>query len=204
MLTNGTGKMVATSTAQISDDFKAVFTDYEETNPEGYDTGSIEDIIASGAQVVYGPKSALTNLAAEYSSETKSGNGSMESVSAEQIVAWNPDYIVAYSQQAADTIKSDAALVGVTAVKEDHVLVCPKALYLWAVRSSEGCLFPIWLGSTVYPEAYGDDFSMTEELQDFYSDWYGNDLSDEDAEAILSGATNAQAQNPMAGRGKSK
>ena len=301
MLTNGNGKMVATSTKQISDDFKAVFTDYEQTNPNGYDTGSVEDIIASGAQVVYGPKAAfsdeqigqlgdagiafvninkmgtpdqlcdciqtigdilgdeeserateyvqyykdsiknaedraskvpeseranglvmsvegdaymvspgsdissslftsagLTNLAADYTADQTSGNGSMLQVSAEQIVDWNPQWIVAYSQQAADTIKADEALAGVDAVKNDHVLVCPKALYLWAVRSGEGCLMPEWLGSVVYPDQYSD-FDMTSALQDFYKDWYGSDLSADDAEAILSGATNATASAP--GRG---
>lgn len=298
MLTNGNGKMVAAPNKQISDDFKAVFTDYAESNPSGYDTSSVEDIIASGAQVAYGPKSALSdeqidqldaagvkfvniskmqttddlcnciqtigdilgekeskrateyvkyyqdaikfakkkasktkdadrateltmsveggaymvapasdissslvdaaglnNLAADYASDAKSGNGSMLQVSAEQIVAWNPQYIVAYSQQAADAIKSDAALAGVDAVANDHVLVCPKALYLWAVRSGESCLMPEWLGSVVYPDEY-KGFDMTETLQKFYKQWYGSELSSEDAEGILSGATNAAAAAP--------
>lgn len=298
LLTNGNGKMVAAPVQQISDDFKAVFTDYNETNPDGRSSSSVEDIIASGAQVVYGPKAAftdeqidqleaagvvfvninkmattddlcnciqtigdilgekeskraaeyvkyykdsiafaekkakkideadrateltmsveggaymvapssdissslveaagLTNLAADYTSDATSGNGSMLQVSAEQIVAWNPQYIVAYSQQAADAIKNDAALAGVDAVANDHVLVCPKALYLWAVRSGEGCLMPEWLGSTVYPDAY-KGFDMTKTLQKFYKDWYGSELSASDAEAILSGATNATAQAP--------
>lgn len=298
LLTAGNGKIVAAPTQQISDDFKAVFTDYEETNPEGRSSSSVEDIIAAGAQVVYGPKAAfsdeqidqleaagvvfvninkmattddlcnciqtigdilgeeeserateyvkyykdsikfaekktskideadrateltmsveggaymvapaddissslveaagLNNLAADYTSDVKSGNGSMNQVSAEQIVEWNPQYIVAYSAQAAEAIKSDAALAGVDAVVNDHVLVCPKALYLWAVRSGEGCLMPEWLGSVVYPDAY-KGFDMTETLQKFYKDWYGSELSDEDAEAILSGATNATAQAP--------
>lgn len=298
LLSNGNGKIVAAPTQQISDDFKAVFTDYEKTNPEGRSSSSVEDIVAAGAQVVYGPKAAfsdeqisqledagvvfvniskmsstddlcnciqtigdilgekeskratefvnyykksiafaqkkakkiddadrateltmsveggaymvapesdissslveavgLTNLAADYTSDATSGNGSMLQVSAEQIVAWNPQYIVAYSQQAADAIKADAALAGVDAVANNHVLVCPKALYLWAVRSGEGCLMPEWLGSVVYPDRY-KGFDMTETLQDFYKDWYGSELSDADAEAILSGATNAAAQAP--------
>ena len=298
LLSNGNGKIVAAPTQQISDDFKAVFTDYDKTNPEGRSSSSVEDIIAAGAQVVYGPKAAfsdeqisqledagvvfvniskmtttddlcnciqtigdilgekesaraaefvkyykksiafaqkkakkiddadrateltmsveggaymvapasdissslveaagLTNLAADYTSDATSGNGSMLQVSAEQIVAWNPQYIVAYSQQAADAIKADAALAGVDAVANDHVLVCPKALYLWAVRSGEGCLMPEWLGSVVYPDQY-KGFDMTETLQDFYKDWYGAELSDADAEAILTGATNATAQAP--------
>lgn len=48
------GKISATSTAQISDYFKEIFPDYVESNPNNYDTGSVEDLIASGTQVVYG------------------------------------------------------------------------------------------------------------------------------------------------------
>lgn len=61
MLTNGSGKIVAAATQQISDDFKAVFTDYVESNPNDYDATNVEDLIASGAQVVYGPKSMWTD-----------------------------------------------------------------------------------------------------------------------------------------------
>lgn len=48
------GKISAASTAQISDYFKEIFPDYVESNPNNYDTGSVEDLIASGTQVVYG------------------------------------------------------------------------------------------------------------------------------------------------------
>lgn len=61
MLLNGQGKVVAAATQQISDDFKEVFKDYTESNPNNYDSSSVEDLIASGAQVVYGPKSMYTD-----------------------------------------------------------------------------------------------------------------------------------------------
>lgn len=60
MLENGEGKVVAAATQQITDDFKEVFKDYAESNAENYDSSSVEDLIASGAQVVYGPKSMYT------------------------------------------------------------------------------------------------------------------------------------------------
>lgn len=61
MLLNGDGKITAAATQQISDDFKSVFKDYTESNPDNYDASSVEDLIASGTQVVYGPKSAYTD-----------------------------------------------------------------------------------------------------------------------------------------------
>jgi len=47
----GSEKLVATI-PNLSDLFKAV---WPKTNPDGYDTSNIEDIIASGAQITYGP-----------------------------------------------------------------------------------------------------------------------------------------------------
>lgn len=60
MLLNGNGKIVAAATQQISDDFKQVFTDYTESNANNYDASSVEDLIAAGTQVVYGPASAYS------------------------------------------------------------------------------------------------------------------------------------------------
>lgn len=47
MLCAGNGKIAAASNNQISDAFKAVFTDYEKSNPNSYDSSSIEDLIAA-------------------------------------------------------------------------------------------------------------------------------------------------------------
>lgn len=61
MILDGNGKITAAATQQISDDFKKVFKDYTESNPNNYDSSSVEDLIASGAQVVYGPKTMYTD-----------------------------------------------------------------------------------------------------------------------------------------------
>lgn len=288
MLCNGNGKIVAASSKQISDDFKAVFADYEQSNPNGYDSSSVEDLIAAGTQVVYGPGSmysdeqkaqlqeagiALVELnklgtvadmcdnfltigeilgpdeyeaAQEFvayyqksisdaedrakglqDSEKKtvlqmniSGgayicaddsdisaayydavgaknvaagyegaqSGQYRTVDAEQIVAWNPEYIITMNTGVKDQIMADAALADVTAVKNGDVYVCPTALYLWCVRSAEGALMTPWLGTVIYPDLY-QDVDMVQVLQGFYADFYGASLSDADAQAILSGAT---------------
>lgn len=299
MLTNGNGKIVAAATKQVDDNFKSVFSDYTKSNPDNNDSTSVEGIIASGAQVAYGPKSAfsdeqlqqlkdagvtfvnvaamktpdeictsiqtigdilgkdesarakefvkyykkqiknaedrakkvsddkkvtmidlsveggqyfvapsndissqymeaagVTNLAADYTSDTKSANGSLMAVSAEQIAAWNPDYIMCFNQATKDAIIKDKAFSKLTSMSDggssnfDKVFVCPKGLYLWSVRSAEGCLLPEFIGQYVYPEQY-EDFSMQDTLKSFYKDWYNTKLSTHDAESILTGATNS-------------
>lgn len=299
MLTNGNGKIVAAATKQVDDNFKSVFSDFTKSNPDNNDSTSVEGIIASGAQVAYGPKSAfsdeqlqqlkdagvtfvnvaamktpdeictsiqtigdilgkdesarakefvkyykkqiknaedrakkvsddkkvtmielsveggqyfvapstdissqymeaagVTDLAADYTSDTKSANGSLMAVSAEQIAAWNPDYIMCFNQATKDAIIKDKAFSKLTSMSDggssnfDKVFVCPKGLYLWSVRSAEGCLLPEFIGQYVYPEQY-EDFSMQDTLKSFYKDWYNTKLSTHDAESILTGATNS-------------
>lgn len=298
MLTNGNGKIVAAATKQVDDNFKSVFKDYEKTNKDNNDSTSVEGIIASGAQVAYGPKSAfsdeqiqqlkdagiafvsvskmktpdeicesiqvignilgkdeaarakefvkyykkqiktaqdyaakvkdgqkatmielsveggqyfvstksdiasqyieaagLENPAADYTSDVKSANGSMMQVSAEQIAQWNPDFILAFNMNSKNAIIADKAFTKLKFMQDggssnyDNVIVCPKGLYLWSVRSAEGCLLPEFLGDYAYASTYGD-FSMEDTLKDFYKQWYNKDLSTHDAELILTGRTN--------------
>lgn len=301
MFCAGNGKIAAASNKQISDAFKAVFTDYNESNPNSYDSSSVEDLIAADVQVVYGPASvysdeqleqlrqagiavvALNKLSTvedmcnnfltigeilgdeeyaraqqfvEYYKQSISDaqqraskltdaqkhtvlqmnvsgdqyvcaddkdisnayyeavgaknvaagyegaqSGQYRSVDAEQIVKWNPEYIVTMNTNVKDQILSDSALADVDAVKNGNVYVCPTALYLWCVRSAEGALMTPWLGSVMYPELYADQ-DMQQVLQDFYKNFYNTELSDADAQNILSGAMSSGAGNPQGGQGK--
>lgn len=295
MFCAGNGKVAAASNKQISDAFKAVFTDYEKSNPNNYDSSSVEDLIAADVQVVYGPASAysdeqleqlktagiavvnLNKLSTvddmcndfltigeilgdeEYANAQKfveyykatitdaqqraskltdaekhtvlqlnvSGDqyvcaddtdisnayyeavgaknvaagfdgaqsGQYRSVDAEQIVKWNPEYIITMNSGVKDQILNDAAFADVDAVKNGNVYVCPTALYLWCVRSAEGALMTPWLGSVMYPELYADQ-DMTKVLQDFYEQFYNTSLSDADAAKILNGETSMASGAP--------
>ncbi|MDR1581456.1 MAG: ABC transporter substrate-binding protein [Synergistaceae bacterium] len=61
MLTAGSGKISAAATNNISDYFKQVFPDYVKSNPNNYNSSAVEDLIASGTQVVYGPDSFFSD-----------------------------------------------------------------------------------------------------------------------------------------------
>ena len=61
ILTNGNGKIVAAAAKNISDDFRATLPDYDKTNPQNLDASNIENLIAAGCQVVYGPSSAFSD-----------------------------------------------------------------------------------------------------------------------------------------------
>jgi iron complex transport system substrate-binding protein len=62
MLTLGQSKVVAYPTGSISDYFLEVFPDLILKNPHRYDTSSVEEIITSRAQVVFGPDGRLSDV----------------------------------------------------------------------------------------------------------------------------------------------
>lgn len=301
MLTQGDGKIAAASTGQISDAFKEIFSDYRTSNPNDYDSSSVEDMIAAGVQVVYGPTSMYTdeqkeqmekagiavvalnnignveglcesiltigeilgedeyavaqdfvkyyrnglsdaekrtaglsdsekktviqlnvtgdayvcadnsdisseyyeaagaiNVAADYDGAQ---SGQYRTVDAEQLVVWDPEYIITMNASVKDAIMGDAALANIQAVKNENVYVCPTALYLWCVRSAEGALMTPWLGTVIYPDLFAD-VDMVKVLQDFYADYYNASLSDDDAEKIIAGETSLASGGQGQGGGQ--
>lgn len=288
MLTNGSGKVVAAATNNISDYFRKVFPDYEQSNPNNYNSMAVEDLVAAGAQVCYGPAGIFkedqvaqlkaagcafvpiskigtvegmcnafliigeilgpdeyaraekfvayyqgnidlckektagiadadkitclslfytdgaytttnakdisneymeaaggVNVAAQYSMDA-GGNGL--AVDAEQIVAWNPKFIMASNQAGKEAILADAALQTVEAVKNGNVGVCPYGVYLWSVRSGEGSMLPLWLGTQMYPELFSD-IDMSGVVKAFFSDWYSYTMTDDEIANALAGSS---------------
>jgi iron complex transport system substrate-binding protein len=272
--------------AGISGCFKIVFPDIDASNPPGYDSGSVEDVIASGTQVVFGPDQRLTeerrlqlqkagvavvsvagigsveairqsfliigdilgpeerrraerfaayyrgnvaearrlgaqvpeggrlkvmilsgrggalstvnsrdivhehieaaggqNVAAGYMPESR---GMALAVDPEAILAWDPDLIVAYSRETRREILENPALAGASAVRNGRVLACPQGIYLWGVRSGEGAMMALWLGSRLYPDLIAG-VAVKAMVRDFFQDFYGYRLRADELEAILLG-----------------
>lgn len=286
MLTQGTGKIVAAATNNISDEFKMVFPDYEESNPNGYNARDVENLIAANAQVAYGPSSVFSdeqkvqleaaniafvaldsiktvegmctcisiigeilgeseskvaeqfvdyykhsisdsaevvkdlkddekprviqlgynggtysttnssdisheyfvaaganNVAADY---TGTQSGTSLTLSAENLVEFDPEYIFTRGEEAVTAIKEDPALAEVSAVKNDNIYQVPTGIYLWSVRSGEGAMMTPWLDSILHPDLF-PDLNMVAVVQDFFGTYYRYELSEEEAQAILNG-----------------
>ena len=283
LLTRGGGKIVACPTQGISSYFRHVFPDLAQSNPRNYASDSLEDIIASGAQVVFGPGIRFSDeqrnllreagipvvdinnirdvkgmsqsfliigniLGEEESARAREfvryyqGNmaeaarrtaalplsgrpkvmllssaggalstpnrndisneyitaaggvnvaadhlpaGGMSAIAdTESIIVWNPDYIIATSRQARDDILADAALASVNAIKNGRVAVCPSGIFLWSVRSGEGAMMPLWLGTIIHPELFAD-IDMRSVVRNFFRDFYRYEAPDEEIENIL-------------------
>lgn len=148
-----------------------------------YTTTNASDICES-----YFEAAGAVDVAADYVGE---GNGTALTVSAEQVLAWDPQYIFVMSQDVADEAMADLALAEVQAVKNGNVVVIPSGTYHWSVRSGEGALMTPWLVSVLHPELF-PNLDMKAEVQKFYQDFYGYELSDELAQAILDGTANVE------------
>jgi len=289
VVTSGGGKISAAATQNISAYFKKVFPDYVKSNPNNYNSTSVEDLIASGTQVAYGPKQIfsaeqreqladagiafveinnLTSVADMCESFQIVGNilgdaeskraadfnkyyqgnietakkltagvpdaekvkfltvvysagaystvngkdisneyiesaggvnlakdymgpaaGTSLTVDAEQIVKWNPQVIVVSAKPGIEAVLNDASLQTVDAVKNKKVFACPNGIYRWNVRSGEGAMYPLWLGTKMYPELFSK-IDMRKVVKDFFKKWYSYDIPDADIDVVLAGDDN--------------
>ena len=120
------------------------------------------------------------------------GVANYKNISLEQIIASQPDAIIvgnSDAQKGIDTIKADAAWKDVPAVKNDKLYRNPVGTFKWDRYSTEEALQLLWAAKTLHPELF-TDVDLVKETREFYSTFYGYQLSDDDAQRILAG------QNP--------
>lgn len=73
----------------------------------------------------------------------------------------------------------------VSAVKNHKVYKVPCGLYRWAPPNAfEKPLYMKWTASIVQPEIFSD-YDIRKEISDFYKDYYGYELSDEQLDSLL-------------------
>ena len=102
-----------------------------------------------------------------------------QSVSPEQLAAWNPDYIFAvnYAEYSTDDIYADSALADVTAVKEGRVYTFPSKLEAWDYPTPSSVLGMLWLASVLHPDLLPRE-AYLEEAAAFYQTYFDIDVSD--------------------------
>ncbi len=149
-----------------------------------FSAGSYTTLNDSDIGSIYVKIAGGVNVAADYALDSK---GIAKTLNGEQVLVWNPDVIVTYSRMSQETILSNPAFQTLNAVKNRRVYVVPTGVYLWAVRSAEGALEPLWLAKTLYPDLF-QDLSLENEARRFYRLFYRYDVSDEEIKTILKGA----------------
>ena len=132
----------------------------------------------------------VTNVA-----DLELGDGSRVQISAEQLLAWDPDVIVVNGEPKADKSGSSAAeeilnnpdYASLKAVQDNKVYGTPNAPFSWVDRPAgpNRLVGMRWLSAVVYPEYIKCD--VNEEIREFFNLFYHVDLSDEQLENVLKG-----------------
>ena len=123
------------------------------------------------------------------------GDGSRVQISAEQLLAWDPDVIVVNGEPKADKSGSSAAedilsnpdYASLKAVQEQKVYGTPNAPFSWVDRPAgpNRLIGMRWFSALIYPEYIKCD--INEEIHKFFDLFYHVDLSDEQLENVLKG-----------------
>lgn len=123
------------------------------------------------------------------------GDGSRVQISAEQLLAWNPDVIVVNGEPKADKSGSSAAedilsnpdYASLKAVQDQKVYGTPNAPFSWVDRPAgpNRLIGMRWFSALIYPEYIKCD--INEEIHKFFGLFYHVDLSDEQLENVLKG-----------------
>lgn len=123
------------------------------------------------------------------------GDGSRVQISAEQLLAWDPDVIVVNGEPKADKSGSCAAedilsnpdYASLKAVQDQKVYGTPNAPFSWVDRPAgpNRLIGMRWFSALIYPEYIKCD--INEEIHKFFDLFYHVDLSDEQLENVLKG-----------------
>ena len=123
------------------------------------------------------------------------GEGGRIQISAEQLLAWDPDVIIVNGEPKADITGASAAesilgnpdYASLKAVKNEAVYGTPNAPFSWIDRpNGPNRIVGIrWLSGLIYPEYL--NFNVDEEVKEFFQLFYHVDLTEEELDRIYHG-----------------
>lgn len=149
-----------------------------ETAPAGSSHGQIIDLVNA------------VNVA-----DLELGDGSRVQISAEQLLAWDPDVIIVNGEPkadmtgsaAAEAILADPLFATLKAVQNGAVYGTPNAPFSWVDRppGPNRIVGMRWLSGLIYPEYL--DYDVDEEVREFFHLFYHVELSDEQLTQLYNG-----------------
>ena len=112
-------------------------------------------------------------------------------VNMEQIYEWNPDvlFLNSFSAYTPEDLYNNTAAdghdwSGIKAVQDKRVYKIPLGMYYWFPPSSDSPLMLQWMAKQMYPELF-EDLDIEQEIKDYYSGFYGLELTDDQVDLIL-------------------
>ena len=123
------------------------------------------------------------------------GDGSRVQISAEQLLAWDPDVIIVNGEpksnmsgnSAAEAILNNPDYASLKAVQNQQVYGTPNAPFSWVDRppGPNRIIGIRWLSGLIYPDYL--NFDVDEEVKEFFSLFYHVDLTDEQLQSLYDG-----------------
>lgn len=98
-------------------------------------------------------------------------------VSYEQVLAWNPEYIIIASDAtySEEDVYNDANLADCKAVKDKHVYKLPSDVEAWDSPVPASFLGSVYIASILHPEKISNEY-YTSCVTEFYKTFYGIDV----------------------------
>lgn len=117
--------------------------------------------------------------------ESPSSRGTGNEVDMEQILAWNPEYVIFSDESIYDTVEDDPLWREVSAIKNQNYYEVPIGPYNWMgfPPSVQRLLGMMWMGKLLYPEAA--DYDLYEEVAQYYRLFYHCELTQEQYDALV-------------------
>ena len=107
---------------------------------------------------------------------------------AEEVLALNPDVVIIggpAQHELYEELMADAAWKDINAVKNNRVYTNPNGLFPWERFGLESALQIKFAASVIHPGLYQVD--LVAEVQDFYKEFVGIELTDEQAQNMING-----------------
>ena len=117
-------------------------------------------------------------------------------VTMEQIYAWDPDliFITNFNTAAPDDLYNNTVgnydWSGISAIDNKQVAKMPLGLYRTYTCGADTPMTLLWLAKAAYPSLF-EDIDITAETKSYYSDVFGIELTDEQANRIFDPLTDA-------------
>ena len=152
---------------------------YIARGPRGLETATAGSINAEAIDLVGARNVATPDL----------GERGLATVSMEQLLAWQPDVIIAIDPGFYQTVWHDPLWQQVAAVRAKHVYLTPSLPFGWVDEptAANRLIGLRWLARLLYPQLFPDDLRV--EVRRFYALFYQQEPSDAQLDQLLAGTS---------------
>lgn len=157
----------------FTDDQEAFLTDLlaEAERPAVYLAGN-SNLLSTAGDAMY--QSDMIRLAGGSNVAAEITDTYWAEISYEQLLAWNPQYIILASDAdyTVEDVLANSSLADCDAVKDHHVYQIPGKAEAWDSPVPSGVLGSLWLASVLHPDLLPEE-NCTALIDEYYETFYG-------------------------------